>query len=99
MMISDSRSSAGSEASLTQSKTPVLIFCKRVVRIAIQPTLAGLSGRNNGMTGRTSVLAGMPVRRAVAAQRDAAFLTSPQVDPLRPDLYAFFAFAALGLFD
>ena len=45
------------------------------------------------------VFGGVPIWRAVAAERDAAFLAGPQVDPLRPDLYAFFAFAALRLFD
>jgi hypothetical protein len=45
------------------------------------------------------VLACMVVRCAVAAERDAAFLADPLVDPWRPDLYAFFAFTALRLFD
>jgi hypothetical protein len=51
------------------------------------------------MPGTVCVLAGVLVWRAIAAERNAAFLAGPQVDPLRPDLYAFFAFAALRLFD
>jgi hypothetical protein len=39
------------------------------------------------------------VRRAVAAKRDSTSLAGPQMHPLRADLYAFFAFAALRLFD
>ena len=45
------------------------------------------------------VLAGMPVRRTIAAERDAALLARPQMYPVCPNLHAFFAFAALGLFD
>ncbi len=45
------------------------------------------------------VLAGVTVRRAVAAERDAAFLAGPQMHPVCADLHAFFAFAALRLFD
>ena len=45
------------------------------------------------------VLAGVTVRRAVAAERDAAFLAGPQMHPVCADLHAFFAFTALRLFD
>ena len=45
------------------------------------------------------VLAGMAVRRTIATQGDAAFLAGPQMHPVRADLHAFFAFAALRLFD
>src|SRR6266404_3672252 len=41
----------------------------------------------------------VPIRRAVAAKRDSTSLAGPQMHPLRADLYAFFAFAALRLFD
>jgi hypothetical protein len=51
------------------------------------------------MPARVRVFARVPVWRTVATQGDATFLAGPQVDPLRPDLYAFFAFAALRLFD
>jgi hypothetical protein len=51
------------------------------------------------MPGGVRVFAGVLVWRAVTAQRDAAGLTSPQVDPLRSDLHAFVTLAALRLFD
>jgi hypothetical protein len=46
-----------------------------------------------------SVFAGVTIWRAIAAKRHAACLARPQVDPRRPDLHAFLAFAALRLFD
>jgi hypothetical protein len=51
------------------------------------------------MSRSVRVFAGVPVRRAVAAKRDSASLAGPQMNPLRADLDAFFAFAALRLFD
>jgi hypothetical protein len=45
------------------------------------------------------VLARMVVWRAIATERNSTRLTGPQMDPLRADLHAFFAFAALRLFD
>ena len=39
------------------------------------------------------------VRRAVAAKRDSASLAGPQMNPVRTDLHAFFAFATLRLLD
>jgi hypothetical protein len=45
------------------------------------------------------VLGGVTIRRAIAAERDAACLTSPQMNPVVADLRAFFAFTALRLFD
>ena len=51
------------------------------------------------MPGTVRVFAGVLVWRAIAAERDSTRLARAQVDPLRPDLHAFFAFAALRLFD
>ena len=51
------------------------------------------------MPARVRVFARVPVWRTVATQGDATFLAGPQVDPLRPDLYAFFAFATMRLLD
>jgi len=51
------------------------------------------------MRASVRVLAGMPIWRAVTTKRDAALLARAQVYPACPDLYAFFAFAALRLFD
>ena len=45
------------------------------------------------------VFAGVTVRRAVAAERDAAFLARSQMHPVCAGLHAFLAFAALRLFD
>lgn len=75
------------------------IFCKGVVRIAVQPALARLPRSNHGMPTLVRVFSGVPVRRTVAAERDAACLAGPQMNPVVADLHAFFAFAALRLFD
>src|SRR5215218_2204828 len=48
------------------------------------------------MSCRARVFGGVPVRRVVAAQRDAALLAGAQVDPLRADLDALLAFMVLG---
>jgi hypothetical protein len=45
------------------------------------------------------MFAGVPIRRAVAAERDATCLARAQMNPVGADLYAFGAFAALWLFD
>ncbi len=44
------------------------------------------------------VFAGVLIRRAVAAERDATCLTGPQMNPVCTDLHALFAFAALRMF-
>jgi hypothetical protein len=51
------------------------------------------------MPGRVRVFACVTIRRAVAAERNAALLARTQMNPVRPDLYAFGAFAALRLLD
>jgi len=43
------------------------------------------------------VFAGMPIRRTVATERNATRLARPQMNPVRTDLFAFLAFAALRL--
>jgi hypothetical protein len=45
------------------------------------------------------VFAGVLIRRAVAAQRDATRLTRPQVDPIAANLHAFFALSPMRLLD
>ena len=74
-----------------------LIFRKGVIRVTVQPTLAGLRRRNHGMPALMRVFGGVPIWRAVAAERDAAFLAGPQMNPIVADLHAFFAFPALRL--
>ena len=44
------------------------------------------------------VLAGVPIRRAVAAERNPTRLTRAQMNPVCADLHARFAFAALRTF-
>jgi len=51
------------------------------------------------MPARVRVFARMPVWRAVATERDSTCLAGPQMNPVRADLDAFFAFKALRLFD
>jgi hypothetical protein len=60
---------------------------------------ARLCRSDNRMPAGVRVFAGMPVRRAVAAERDATRLARAQMDPGRTDLHAFFAFTALRLLD
>jgi hypothetical protein len=45
------------------------------------------------------VFAGMSIRGAVTAQRDATCLARPQMNPVAADLHAFRAFPALRMFD
>ena len=61
--------------------------------------LAGLRGCDHGMSTGVRVLAGVLIRRAVAAQRDSALLARPQMHPVGADLYAFLAFATMRLLD
>jgi hypothetical protein len=53
------------------------ILSKRVIGIAIEPALAGLRGRDDWMPARPRVLTGVLVRRTVATQGRATFLTRP----------------------
>ena len=69
------------------------------MRIAIYPAFPGFCGRNHGMLTRMRVFRCVLVWRVVATQSRAAFLTRPQVYPLRTDLHAFRAFAALWVSD
>jgi hypothetical protein len=61
--------------------------------------LARLRRSDDRMSARVRVFARVPVRRTVTAECDATRLARPQMHPPRADLYAFFAFAALRLFD
>jgi hypothetical protein len=51
------------------------------------------------MPGCVRVFSGVTIWRAVAAQGDATSLARAQMDPGCANLHAFFAFAALGLFN
>src|SRR2546426_6280186 len=75
------------------------IFGERVVWKAIEPSLARLRRRDHRMARRPRMLAGVPVRRRVAAERRAAALAGAQVHPLRADLHALLAHVFLRMFD
>jgi hypothetical protein len=51
------------------------------------------------MTAHLRVPGGVAVGRAVAAQRRAAFLAGPQMDPVRADFHTLVALMALLVFD
>jgi len=99
IMMTDPSSFRDSMASPGKETRYYLIFCKRVVRITVQPTFAWLCGCDDRMAYRARVFACVTVRRAVAAERDTTCLAGPQMNPVCTDLYAFLAFAALRLFD
>src|SRR3954468_6609672 len=69
-----------------------LILGEGIIRVAIKPALAGLCGSDHGMAAGGGVFAGMPVRRAIAAKRRAAFLAGAKMDPVGTDPDAFRAF-------
>src|SRR5947207_1446911 len=71
------------------------VFGEGVVGIAVQPALASLGGGDDGMAAAVRVRGGVAVRRGVAAERPLALLARSQMDPLRADLDALLAFAAL----
>jgi hypothetical protein len=75
------------------------IFGEGLVRIAVDPAFAGLSRCDYRMSTCVRVFAGVPIWRAVAAQRDSTRLARPEVHPVGPNLHAFFAFAALRFLD
>jgi hypothetical protein len=84
---------------LRQGTRQCLIFAEGVVGVAVEPALAGLRRRNHWMARGVRVFAGVLVRRAVAAERNAAFLAGAQMNPVVADLDALRAFAAFRLFD
>ena len=80
-------------------RTSYSIFGRRVVWIAIQPAFAWLGGSDDRMSAGMRVFSGVPIRRAVAAQRHSTSLARPQVHPVTTDLHARFAFTKVRLFD
>jgi hypothetical protein len=68
-----------------------------VVRIAVQPALAGLGRGDHRVTPGAGVLAGVPVRRTVAAARAAALVTGSEVYPAGADADALLALAPIGV--
>src|SRR5262245_28166757 len=76
-----------------------LVLDKRVVGITVEPALTWLRRGDYRMSGVVSVLRGVLVRRVIAAQRPAALLTGPEVDPPATDFDAVFAHSLVGFLD
>jgi hypothetical protein len=89
----------GFDSQIQTRNASELIFAKRIVGIAIEPTLTGLCGSDDGVRSRACVFASVTVRRAIAAERNVACLAGAQMDPVRTNLHALLACAALRLFD
>ena len=70
-----------------------------LVWIAVDPTFARLRRCDHRMSTGERVFAGVLIRRAVAAQRNATRLARPKMHPIRTDFYAFFAFATMRLLE
>src|SRR5688572_24361881 len=78
---------------------PSSVVRELVVWIAVEPALGDLRRGDDGVTGGARVLGRVAIRRAVAAERDAAFLARSQVHPSRADGDAFAADALVRLLD
>jgi hypothetical protein len=78
---------------------PTSVGGGRLINVTIQPAFARLRGGDDGMASGVRVFAGVAIRRAIATERDAAFLAGPQMDPARTDLHAFLALEHIGQFD
>ena len=90
--------SGGWRASGHLRATSFSILCKGVIRKTVQPALTGLRGSDHRMPAGVCVFAGMPIWRAVAAERYAALLARAKMDPVVADLYALFALLTLRMF-
>lgn len=71
------------------------VLAKRLVWKTVDPTLAGLRGRDDRMAACARMFARVPVRRVVAAAGAAALLTGPKMNPVCTDLDAVFALLTL----
>ncbi len=75
-----------------------LISPKGVIRIAIEPAFARLTGSNDRMSAGVRMFARVTIRRTVAAESHPALLAGSQMDPGRSDFDAFATLHALGKF-
>jgi len=75
------------------------VLSERVIRIAVQPALAGLGGGDDRVSAGAGVFGGVAVGGVVAAEGHAAFLAGAQMDPSRAGLDAFLALVAFGGLD
>lgn len=82
-----------------QERRIFLVFGKSVVRITVQPALAGLCRCDDRMSRGLRVFAGVPVWRTVAAKCNATSLTGSQMNPGRADFHTFGTLADLRLLD
>jgi len=76
-----------------------LVLCKRVIRVAIEPTFPRFGGGNDRMSARMSMFGRVAVGRGITTKCDATLLASSQVHPWRSGLHAQLADPNLGLFD
>ena len=76
-----------------------LVLCKRIIRVAIGPTLPRFGGGNDRMSARMSMFGRVAVGRGITTKCDATLLASSQVHPWRSGLHAQLADPNLGLFD
>jgi ATP-dependent RNA helicase RhlE len=76
-----------------------LILGECVVGVAVEPAFARLTRGDDGMASRVGVFASVLVRRAIAAEGDAAFLAGPQMHPRRAELHTLVALQPAGPFN
>jgi hypothetical protein len=89
-----------SSTRMHESRSPLpLILSELVVRIAVQPALAGFGRCHHRVSSGTCMFGRVAVRRIVAAKCRSAFLTGAQMDPLPADLHAFGTLSPFGMFD
>ena len=77
----------------------IQVISERVIHEAVQPPFPVLGRRDHRMAAGACVLACVTVRRRIAAERDAAALTRPQVHPLSTDLGALLTGSDPGMLD
>jgi len=77
----------------------VSVLDEGIVRVAVEPALTGLGRGDHGMAAGARVGAGVPVRRIITAQRDAAILAGAKMHPLIAGLDALLADTPLGVLD
>src|SRR5262249_54865951 len=75
------------------------VLRERVVRIAVQPPLAGFGRSYDGMLRRLRVLRRMAIGGVIAAVRAAALLAGAQMHPRAADLHTLVADALLCVLD
>jgi hypothetical protein len=77
----------------------ISVFSEIFIGVAIQPALARLRRRDDGMPSYLRVLRGVTIRGVVTTMSTSAFLARAQVDPVTTDLYAFVALIPLRRLD